>query len=164
MTTRAIQGGGVMVTALALVAAVATAPLFKAVAANSPQPACPAGDTGITLSPGFCATVFADDLGHVRHMVVAPDGVLYVNTWSGRYYHNAPPPTGGFLIALRDTKGQGRADDVQRFGPGASQGAAGGTGIALYRNFIYAEISTANLSAEQPLPAWPDPVWPERPE
>src|ERR1700756_5726074 len=51
-------------------------------------------DAGITLSPGFCATVFADNLGHVRHMVMAPDGVLYVNTWSGRYYHNAAPPTG----------------------------------------------------------------------
>jgi hypothetical protein len=44
-----------------------------------------AGNSGISLSPGFCATVFADNLGHVRHMVVAPNGVLYVNTWSGRY-------------------------------------------------------------------------------
>jgi glucose/arabinose dehydrogenase len=125
-----------MVAALALAAA--TPP---ARAATPAQAACPAADTGITLSPGFCATVFADDLGHVRHMVAAPDGVLYVNTWSGRYYHNVAPPTGGFLIALRDTKGVGRADDVERFGPGAAQGAAGGTGIALYRNFIYAEVN-----------------------
>jgi glucose/arabinose dehydrogenase len=47
-----------------------------------------AGDAGITLPPGFCATVFADHLGHPRQMVVAPDGVLFVNTWSGRYYQN----------------------------------------------------------------------------
>ncbi|HTY69237.1 MAG TPA: PQQ-dependent sugar dehydrogenase [Alphaproteobacteria bacterium] len=133
MDIRAFHRGGVMLAALALAAAVP--------AAHAAQPACPATDTGIALSPGFCATVFADDLGHVRHMVVAPDGVLYVNTWSGRYYHNVAPPTGGFLIALRDTKGVGRADDVERFGPGAAQGAAGGTGIALYRNFIYAEVN-----------------------
>jgi hypothetical protein len=32
---------------------------------------------------GFCATIFADNLGHVRYLVVAPDGTLYANTWSG---------------------------------------------------------------------------------
>src|ERR1700730_17876468 len=42
-----------------------------------------AGDnSGITLPPGFCATVFADNVGHARQMVVAPNGVVYVNTWS----------------------------------------------------------------------------------
>jgi glucose/arabinose dehydrogenase len=104
-----------------------------------PTKRCPADNAGITLSPGFCATVFADYLGHVRHMVVAPNGVLYVNTWSGRYYHNAPPPPGGFLIALSDSKGVGKADIVERFGPGVPQGSAGGTGIALYNGALYAE-------------------------
>ncbi|MBV8535754.1 MAG: PQQ-dependent sugar dehydrogenase [Alphaproteobacteria bacterium] len=140
MNTRAIHCGGIMLVALACAAASA-APLISARAADASQTACPVADTGITLSAGFCATVYADNLGHVRHMVAAPDGVLYVNTWSGRYYHNVAPPTGGFLIALRDTKGAGRADDIQRFGPGAAQGAAGGTGIAVYRNFIYAEVN-----------------------
>jgi len=45
---------------------------------------CAGDNGGITLSPGFCATVFADNVGHARHMVVAPNGVVYVNTWSGR--------------------------------------------------------------------------------
>lgn len=63
--------------------------------------ACVGDDGGITLPPGFCATVFADNLGHARHMTFGPNGVLYVNTWSGRYYHDEPPPPGGFLIALR---------------------------------------------------------------
>src|SRR4051812_26441579 len=71
---------------------------------------CPDGAAGITLPPGFCATVFADDIGHARHLVVAPDGTVYVNTWSGRYYGNTPPHTGGFLVALKDTKGDGHAD------------------------------------------------------
>ena len=59
---------------------------------------CADGNTGITLSPGFCATVFADKLGHARHLAVAPNGVVYVNTWSGRYFRNDTPPPGGFLI------------------------------------------------------------------
>ena len=49
-------------------------------AVTSPQN-CAADTTGgITLPPGFCATVFADDIGHARHLVVAPNGVVYVNT------------------------------------------------------------------------------------
>jgi hypothetical protein len=41
---------------------------------------CPNYAGGITLPPGFCATVFADNIGHARHLVVAPNGVVYVNT------------------------------------------------------------------------------------
>ena len=94
---------------------------------------------GITLSPGFCGTVFADNLGHVRHMVVAPNGVLYVNTWSGRYYRNDTPPAGGFIVALKDSSGNGRADQIERFGPGVPEGSAGGTGIALYKGGLFVE-------------------------
>jgi len=73
-------------------------------AAAAKAEACPGDNGGITLSPGFCATVFADNIGHARHLVVAPNGVVYVNTWSGRYYGNDMPPAGGFLVALQDTK------------------------------------------------------------
>ena len=45
--------------------------------------ACAGGDTGITLPPGFCATIFADNLGATRHIAVAADGAVYVNTWNG---------------------------------------------------------------------------------
>ncbi len=58
--------------------------------------ACVGDNGGITLSPGFCATVFADKIGHARHLAVAPNGVVYVNTWSGRYYHNDTPRPAGF--------------------------------------------------------------------
>ena len=98
------------------------------------------GDAGLKLPAGFCASIFADNLGHVRHMVVAPDGVLYVNTWSGSYYANSPPPTGGFLIALRDTTGRGRANVIRRFGSTPATGGQGGTGIALYDGYLYAEL------------------------
>ena len=77
-------------------------------ATTSRQPEkCPGDNGGLTLSPGFCASIFADNLGHVRHMVVASDGTVYANTWSGRYFPNSPPPPGGFLLALKDTKGNG---------------------------------------------------------
>ena len=105
-------------------------------AAGPSAPSCAGDNGGITLSSGFCATVFADKVGHARHMVVAPNGVVYVNTWSGRYYGNATPPPGGFLIALQDTKGNGHADMiVRRFGRHAADGNHGGTGIAIYNGY-----------------------------
>ena len=103
--------------------------------------ACAGDNGGIRLPPGFCAAVFADNIGHARHLVVAPDGVVYVNTWSGRYYRNDTLPAGGFLVALRDTHGAGHADVVMRFGETREQGSAGGTGIALHNGALYAEVN-----------------------
>ena len=85
-------------------------------AAASAHADCPNDDSGLTLPAGFCATVFADDIGHARQLVVSPAGVVYVNTWSGRYYANSPPPPGGFLVALQDIHGTGKADVNRRFG------------------------------------------------
>jgi glucose/arabinose dehydrogenase/mono/diheme cytochrome c family protein len=109
-------------------------------ALKSGAPAC-ASDAGLKLPAGFCASIFADDLGHVRHMVAAPNGVLYANTWSGRYYANSRPPSGGFLIALEDTTGRGRANVIRRFGATPATGGHGGTGIALYHGYLYAELN-----------------------
>jgi len=102
---------------------------------------CSNDHSGLMLPPGFCATVFADGIGHARHLVVSPDGVVYVNTWTGDYYGPDAPPAGGFLVALKDTKGTGKADVNQRFGATAESGGAGGTGIALYHGALYAEIN-----------------------
>jgi hypothetical protein len=57
------------------------------------QPAgCDAGNGGLTLPSGFCASVFADNLGHARHLAVAANGDVYVNTMSGEHnkFTNAP--------------------------------------------------------------------------
>jgi glucose/arabinose dehydrogenase len=102
---------------------------------------CAGDNGGITLSPGFCATVFADNLGNVRHITVASNGVVYANTWSGRYYPGSKPPADGFLLALQDTDGDGHADKVTHFGETPADGAAGGTGIRLYNGAIYAEVN-----------------------
>src|ERR1700734_3009609 len=109
--------------------------------ARSATGACPENDSGLKLPPGFCATVFADGIGHARHLVVAPNGVVYVNTWSGRYYGNDQPHAGGFLIALQDTTGAGKANVNERFGETVQSGGAGGTGIALYNGSIFAETN-----------------------
>ncbi|MGE5369985.1 MAG: PQQ-dependent sugar dehydrogenase, partial [Chloroflexota bacterium] len=103
--------------------------------------ACPGGDAGLSLPRGFCATIFADEIGHARHMAIGPNGVVYVNTWSGRYYGTDRPPAGGFIVALRDDNGDGRAETVKRFGATPVGGGAGGTGIALYDGGLYVEES-----------------------
>ena len=104
------------------------------------KPTCADDNGGITLPAGFCATVFADNIGHARHLVVAPNGVVYVNTWSGRYYGNDTPPAGGFLVGLLDSKGEGRADVIVRFGDSVQTGSAGGTGITPYGGALFAEV------------------------
>ena len=110
-------------------------------AAHHAAPGCGGDNGGITLSPGFCATVFADDLGHLRHLAFGPGGVLYANTWSGQYYANSPAPAGGFLIALKDTNGDGKADQVTRFGQTQAEGDKGGVGVAVYKGYVYAEAN-----------------------
>lgn len=124
-------------TAVAGVALLVTQPFASGGAVAAEDAACP-NDGGLSLPPGFCATIFADNIGHARHMAVASDGTVYVNTWTSRYFRT-PPPEGGFIVALRDTDGDGKADQVDRFGPTAAQGATGGTGIALWNGGLYAE-------------------------
>jgi len=109
-----------------------------AASASADPGAC--GKAGLVLPSGFCASIFADKIGHARHMVVGSNGVLYVNTWSGRYYVGSPPPHGAFLVALQDTRHRGRANVIRRFGETAKGGSHGGTGIALYQGYIYAEL------------------------
>ena len=45
-------------------------------------------------------------------MAVAPNGVVYVNNWSGKYYKDKEPPKGGFIVALQDKDGDGVAETV----------------------------------------------------
>ena len=101
---------------------------------------CAADNGGLTLPPGFCATVYADHLGHTRHLTVAGDGTVYVNTWDTQdYFPHAPAPAGGFVVALKDRDGDGVADVIERFGSTPRRGGQGGTGIALWHGSIYVE-------------------------
>jgi glucose/arabinose dehydrogenase len=104
------------------------------------QNKCPERDSNLSLPDGFCATIFADKIGHARQLAVTSNGVVFVNTWTGVFYGNDTPPAGGFLVALKDTKGTGKADVIVRFGPTFAEGAHGGTGLWLYKSWLYAEI------------------------
>jgi glucose/arabinose dehydrogenase len=81
---------------------------------------CAPDNGGITLPPGFCAVVVADHLGAARHLVVTPNGDVYVAI------NQTPSSIPAFgIVALRDTNGDGRADVIRAFNPGK-----GGSGIA----------------------------------
>ena len=91
--------------------------------AGVPKPNCDADIGGISLLAGFCATVFADNLGIARHMVVNSNGDAYVALQS--------PAHGGGIVALRDTNGKGHADVIRYFGE------YGGTGIGIHAGYLY---------------------------
>ena len=91
---------------------------------------------GLKLPPGFCATIFADSVGAVRHMVVSSGGDLLANLQNpGRNSVVASTKSG--QVALRDNDRNGTADVLQRFG------SSGNTGIALYRDYLYADVGRA---------------------
>jgi hypothetical protein len=132
---------GLLSGAAALAASCALAIAAPTGARAADAAACPANDSGLTLPAGFCATVLADGIGHARHLVVSDAGVVYVNTWSGRYFGNDTPHAGGFLVALKDSHAAGKADINERFGETVQSGGAGGTGIGIYKGWLYAELN-----------------------
>jgi glucose/arabinose dehydrogenase len=135
---------------LSIVDSITADPAHSTSGSAAADSACAGDDSGLQLPPGFCATVFADGIGHARQMVVAPNGVLYVNTWSGDYF---PPGEkaheGGFLVALQDKSGSGKADVIERFGATIQTGA-GGSGIDLYNGALYAELNDRIVKYELP--------------
>lgn len=81
--------------------------------------ACDADNAGLTLPPGFCALVVADNVGLARHLAVTPNGNIYVELDPARDGSD----TGG-LLALRDRNGDGRADERQMFFDRGGDGVA----------------------------------------
>jgi glucose/arabinose dehydrogenase len=86
-------------------------------------PACDSGNGGITLPAGFCAEVVADGLGAARHLVVAPNGDVFVAL-------QGDGEMGG-VEALRDTNGDGKFEVKEHFGTGSI------TGIGLRNGYLY---------------------------
>lgn len=70
---------------------------------------CDPGNVGLEVPDGFCVSVFADQLGRTRHMAVAPNGDLFVAVYQR---------DDGHVAVLRDTDGDGRADQTETFGNG----------------------------------------------
>src|SRR5215468_3260962 len=67
---------------------------------------CANRDASLTLPAGFCVVVFADKIGAARHVVVAPNGDVFITIQGG-----SPP-----VVALRDANNDGRADSVVKIG------------------------------------------------
>lgn len=129
--TTSATGGHAMKTTLLFIASLlaATAHAQNRLPPGMRPPGCAAG---LQLPTGFCATVFAKDVPGARHIVVAPNGDVFVNTQArGTPAAGAAPPA---IFAFRDTNGDGTADVRERFAEG------GGTGIAINSSSLYATV------------------------
>src|ERR671922_1091124 len=115
---------------ISALAAAAAAALISIVARAAGLPACDPDNGGLKLPDGFCATVVADDVGHARHLVVAPNGDAFVAVGNSRLVR-------GGVVALRDTDGDGKFDKGEKFGDN------GGNGIALRNGYLYLATTTS---------------------
>ena len=103
----------------------------KAVADTTFAAKCVGDNAGLTLPAGVCASIFADSIGHARHIAVASNGDVYV-TLEGTDPSEKTVQLAA-VIALRDTTRDGRADVTARIG------GTGNTGIALANGYLYVD-------------------------
>jgi len=105
--------------------------LFSPMAGWSPSltsrasAACDDGNGGLTLQPGFCAVIVARELEGVRQVTVGNDGIVY----------GAMAKGDAGVVALRDTNGDGRADERVLFGP------AKANDVKLHDGFLYLALA-----------------------
>jgi glucose/arabinose dehydrogenase len=83
-----------------------------------------AEETTLKLPAGFAASVFAENLGEARHLVVSPQGNVFVKL--------ARLKGGDGIILLQDLNKDGKAETQSGFGDFT------GTGIALSNDHLYA--------------------------
>ncbi len=117
-----------------------------ATAGAAAGPPCDPDNGGLTLPPGFCAAVVADNLGRARHLTVSARGDLYVAL-------DRMSAARGGIVALRDADHDGRFEQQARFGE------LTGTGIGVRNGFLYfgsdASIVRYRLAPGQLTPAGP---------
>jgi len=100
---------------------------------------CDPDNGGLMLPQGFCAQVVADNLGPTRHLAVSPRGDVYT-VLAARGGPFGPPPSGppeNAVIGLRDANGDGKLEQVQKFGPGLN-----GTGVLWNNGYLYVGSNT----------------------
>jgi glucose/arabinose dehydrogenase len=93
-------------------------------AKKTPGRTAPDDNAGLTLPTGFNAVVVADNLRGARHIVVNANGDVYVKLEKLK--------DGNGIFRLRDTNGDGKADEQKGFGNYT------GTGIAIKNGYLYA--------------------------
>lgn len=83
-----------------------------------------ADNAGLKLPAGFGALKVADGIGRARHIAVTAQGDVFVKLMR--------VVDGKGIVRLRDTNGDGKAEDI------SSMGNYGGTGIAIKNGYLYA--------------------------
>ena len=83
---------------------------------------------GLELPPGFEAVVVAENLGTGRHLAVRDNGDVYLQL---RQSHDK-----GSTVAMRDTDGDGSADEIKYFAD------LPGTGIRIHNGYLYTSTRT----------------------
>ena len=132
--------------------------LLSTLAGCRPSTQPPAASTTgrLALPQGFEATIFHDGVGRARHLAVTSDGIVYVKL-RGPVRGQTPAEFKG-LVALKDTGGDGRADQVEYFGDYEDTGDYG-TGMRLYEGHIYfttaGEVYRQKLVPGQLVPTTP---------
>lgn len=107
-------------------AGVVVAVMSAACGGPSLPPASP-NNGGLVLPDGFEAVVVHEGVGRARHLAVTDDGIIYVKL-------RVPKPKG--LVALRDTTGDGQADEMEVFGEYDDTGDYG-TAMRIHDGHIY---------------------------
>ncbi|MFP4622287.1 MAG: PQQ-dependent sugar dehydrogenase [Bacteroidales bacterium] len=88
----------------------------------------PGDDAELDLPSGFQAVVVAEDLGNGRHLTVRDNGDVYLQL---RQSHDK-----GSTVAMRDTDGDGSADEIRYFAD------LPGTGIGIHDGYLYTSTTT----------------------
>ncbi|HTD94921.1 MAG TPA: PQQ-dependent sugar dehydrogenase [Chitinophagaceae bacterium] len=83
---------------------------------------------GLEMPAGFSAVAFSNGLGQARHIVTTPQGIVYVKV--------DKLVKGKGILRLKDTNGDGKADDIKGFGTFT------GTGMALRGDYLYASSNS----------------------
>lgn len=130
ISSRRLPGAAASLALLTLVACAPTDPSGSNEVGDSPGASqtlaahCAPDNGGITLPDGFCAIVVTDELRGARHLVVADNGDVFVAL-------NDTDAGAGGVAVLRDTDGDGRADQTERWG------VEGGNDVLLADGWVY---------------------------
>lgn len=82
-----------------------------------------AGNAGLKMPVGFKASIFADSIGHARHLDVNSNGDVYVSL--------SRVKNGGGMVCLRDANKDGKAEIIRY------HGMYDGTGIMVHKGYVY---------------------------
>jgi glucose/arabinose dehydrogenase len=121
---------------------------------------CAPDNGGITLPAGFCATVFADDVGKARQITVTPTGRVFVAITSST-------PTAGdqHVLGLYDADNDGVAEQKQTFSNLGGNGIAWSNGqlfVAANDRIARFTMPDGTLTPTQATPVLVATSWPSR--